>query len=95
MKNKDYKYRKLFNKYETKRRFLKSISFNKNLDTSFRWMANLQLSKLPRQSSLCRTHNYCVETGRSRSILSLFKLSRLRLRKKASRGVIRLKKSSW
>ena len=95
MKNSDIKNRKKFFHYETRRKTLKSVCLNENLDLSFRWLANLKLSKLPRNSSICRIHNYCIETHRSRSVISHYKLSRLRLRKRASRGDIGLKKSSW
>lgn len=92
----DYKRRKLFLRHEIKRKALKSILFNQNLDMSLRWWAQLEKSKLPRHSSLSRIHNYCVETGRSRSVIKFFKLSRLRLRKFASNGVIPgLSKASW
>jgi len=95
-KNLDYKRRKFFLKYEIKRRALKALYFNQNLDISIRWWAQLENSKLPRHSSLTRVHNRCVETGRSRSVIGVYKLSRLRLRKLASDGRIPgLSKASW
>ena len=74
MKKSDIKNRKKFFQYETKRKAFKSISLNENLDLSFRWLASLKLSKLPRQSSICRIHNYCIETYRSRSVIGHYKM---------------------
>lgn len=96
MNSLDYKRRKLFLKHEIKRKAFKAILFNQHLDISLRWWAQLEKSKLPRRSSLSRIHNYCIETGRSRSVISFYRLSRLRLRKHASQGNITgLSKASW
>lgn len=94
--NKDYKRRKFFLKYEVRRKALKAILLNQNLDISLRWWAQLEKSKLPRHSSLTKIHNYCIETGRSRSVMSFYKLSRLRFRKHAAQGtLVGLSKASW
>nr|YP_011008419.1 ribosomal protein S14 [Syringoderma abyssicola]WBP70390.1 ribosomal protein S14 [Syringoderma abyssicola] len=96
MKNLDSKRRKAFASYEIKRRTLQAVAVNQNLKVSLRWWAQIEKSKLPRRSSLSRVHNHCVQTHRSRSVISFYKLSRLRFRKLASQGAIAgLRKASW
>jgi small subunit ribosomal protein S14 len=54
------------------------------------------LAKLPRDSSLTRSHNRCLLTGRSKAYLRRFKISRIMLRELALAGKIPgLKKASW
>jgi small subunit ribosomal protein S14 len=54
------------------------------------------LAKLPRDSSPTRSRNRCQFTGRSRGVLSKFKISRIMLRELALAGKIPgLKKASW
>ncbi len=54
------------------------------------------LAKLPRNSSRTRWTNRCVETGRSRSFMRQFGLSRLSFREHAAKGEIPgVTKSSW
>ena len=96
MRSLDYKRRQAFALYETKRKVLQGVATNQNLDVSLRWWAQLEKSKLPRQSSLSRVHNHCVETKRSRSVIQFYKMSRLQLRRLASKGSISgLRKACW
>ena len=96
MKSSDYKRRRFFALYESKRKALQAVATNQNLDVSLRWWAQLEKSKLPRQSSLSRVHNYCVATNRSRSVIGFYKISRLQFRRLASKGIIPgLRKSCW
>jgi small subunit ribosomal protein S14 len=54
------------------------------------------LAKLPRDSSPTRSRNRCQLTGRSRGVLSKFKVSRIMLRELALAGKIPgMKKASW
>jgi small subunit ribosomal protein S14 len=54
------------------------------------------LAKLPRNSSPTRWKNRCIETGRSRSYMRQFGLSRLSFREHASKGEIPgVTKASW
>lgn len=88
--------RRKFKNLEVKQKIFKAIRVNQSLNPATRWWAQIKGSAVPRQSNLCRTHNYCVQTSRSRSVISFYKLSRLRLFKLASRGAIPgLFKSSW
>nr|YP_009454566.1 ribosomal protein S14 [Endarachne binghamiae]AUG32986.1 ribosomal protein S14 [Endarachne binghamiae] len=96
MRNLDYKRRRFFSLYESKRKVLQSVATNQNLDISLRWWAQLEKSKLPRQSSLSRVHNHCMETNRSRSVIGFYKMSRLQLRRLASKGSIPgVRKACW
>ena len=93
---KDKKNRLTFFQHEEKRKVLKSITHNINLSSFIRWKASLDLSTLPKVASLTKLKNRCVFTGRSRSILGQFNMSRLMLRKLAREGSIPgLRKSSW
>lgn len=68
---------------------------------------NLLISKKIRRKAQIRINDYsygyrsqisnrCILTGRGRSILSYFRLSRITFRKLASKGLLRgIKKSSW
>jgi len=88
--------RRKFKNLEVKQKIFKAIRVNQTLNPAVRWWAQIQGSALPRQGNLSRIHDYCVQTGRSRSIIGLYKLSRLRLFKLASKGAIPgLLKSSW
>jgi small subunit ribosomal protein S14 len=54
------------------------------------------LALLPRNSSPTRRKNRCIETGRPRSYMRQFGLSRIAFREHASRGEIPgVTKSSW
>jgi small subunit ribosomal protein S14 len=54
------------------------------------------LAMLPRNSSPSRHTNRCVETGRARSYMRQFGLSRIAFRNHASKGEIPgITKSSW
>lgn len=54
------------------------------------------LHKLPRNSSPTRLKNRCIETGRPRSYMRQFGLSRISFREHASKGEIPgVTKASW
>ena len=93
---KDKKRRKLFKKYEEKRRELKAIIYNKDTPSELRSEAQYKLSKLPKDSSKIRIKNRCVLTGRSKGVFRYFKLSRIQLRQLALEGNIPgYTKASW
>nr|YP_010735753.1 ribosomal protein S14 [Avena longiglumis]WEL32745.1 ribosomal protein S14 [Avena longiglumis] len=55
-----------------------------------------KLSKLPRRSSMARVRNRGIFTGRPRSVVEFFRISRIVFRGLASRGsLMGIKKSSW
>lgn len=54
------------------------------------------LQKLPRDASPTRIRNMCALTGRSRGCYAKFKLSRIKFRELALKGMIPgMRKSSW
>jgi len=93
---KDKRRRKLFKKYENKRRELKAVIYNKENSMELRNKAQIALSKLPKDSSKIRIKNRCVLTGRSKGVFRYFKLSRIQLRQLALEGNIPgYTKTSW
>lgn len=92
----DKKRRQTVKYYEIKRKELLSIGEDLNLSMTDRFQARLNLHLLPKDSSLTRIRNRCIETSRPRGILRRFKLSRIVLRELLGTKVIPgLKKSSW
>lgn len=80
----DLKRQKMIQKYAAKRAELKNLGDYEGL------------AKLPRNSSPTRWTNRCVETGRPRSYMRTFGLSRISFREHASKGEIPgVTKSSW
>lgn len=80
----DEKRRKMYDQYREKRAELKAAGDVEGLH------------KLPRNSSPTRLKNRCQETGRPRSYMRQFGLSRLSFREHASKGEIPgVTKASW
>lgn len=80
----DLKRQKMYLKYSEKRAELKKLGDLEGL------------AKLPRNSSPTRRKNRCSETGRPRSYMRQFGLSRISFREHASKGEIPgVTKSSW
>jgi len=90
---KDKKLRKLFTKIEYKRLLLKSIAFNEFLSMVERKKAMQILSKI---HGTTRIRNRCIETSRSRGVLSVFRLARSKFHIEAGTGILPgVRKSSW
>jgi small subunit ribosomal protein S14 len=80
----DQKRLNMINQYAQKRAELKRLGDQEGL------------AKLPRNSSPTRRKNRCIETGRPRSYMRQFGLSRISFREHASKGEIPgVTKSSW
>ena len=87
---------KLVAKYADKRANLKAIIDDQEKSEEERYLARLELQKLPRNASPIRLHNRCSITGRPRGYMRFFGLSRIQFREMASKGLIPgVKKSSW
>jgi len=87
---------KLVSKYEAKRRSLKEIVRDPNSSFDDKENAQIQLQKLPRDSSASRLRNRCNLTGRPHGYYRKFGLSRNKLREATMRGdVPGLSKASW
>jgi small subunit ribosomal protein S14 len=79
-----------------KRSMLKETIRDQTKSDEERWSAQMILNKMPRNSSRVRLRNRCQFTGRSRGVLSTFKLSRLCFREMANKGLIPgIFKASW
>lgn len=90
------KRKRIIAKFANKRKALKAIIMNKTLPMEERFEAQLQLNKLPRNSSQSRYRNRCEVTGRPRGFYRKFKMSRISLRELAAFGELPgVVKSSW
>jgi len=93
---KDIKRRKFFKKYEVKRKVLKSVIYDSNINDKEKFFTQLMLSNLPKNSSVTRIHNRCVITGRSHGVHRKFKLSRIQIKDQLYKNNINgLRKISW
>jgi small subunit ribosomal protein S14 len=87
---------RLVAKFANKRAELKAKATDKSLPDEERWMANLELAKLPRNGAANRVRNRCEITGRPRGYYRKFKMSRIALRELGSAGMVPgIVKSSW
>ena len=92
----DKKRRVLIQKYEEKRRLYQYLACDMHLPKEVRFEYALCLNKLPRNSSLVRRQNRCIETGRSKAVYKQFRLSRIRFRELARQGLLPgVFKASW
>ena len=79
-----------------RRQMLKKIVKNPNKTDEERLEAQINLNKLPKNSSPTRLRNRCQFTGRARGFLRKFKMSRLCFREMANQGLIPgIIKASW
>lgn len=96
MVERDKKRAGLVKKFAKKRAELKAQIKDKNISMEERFALQMELNKLPRDSSKSRQRNRCGVTGRPRGFYRKFKMSRIALRELASLGQIPgLTKSSW
>ncbi len=87
---------KLVAKYAAKRADIKAKLRNPELDFAEREALNIQLMKMPRDSSSVRQHNRCNLTGRPHGFYRKFGLGRNKLREHTMKGdVPGLRKGSW
>lgn len=86
----------LIKKYDAKRKALKELIRSPNTSFEEKENAQIQLQKLPRDSSPSRLRNRCNLTGRPHGYYRKFGLSRNKLREATMRGdVPGLSKASW
>jgi small subunit ribosomal protein S14 len=94
--NKNAKRAKMAKQMGPKRARLKAVASDRNAPEEERFVAQLKLAEMPRNSSATRIRNRCELTGRPRGVYRKFKLSRIALRELASAGQIPgMVKSSW
>ena len=93
---KNQKRQKLADRFAAKRARLKAIIGDRGASPEDRFVAQLKLAALPRNSAKVRVRNRCALSGRPRAYYRKFKLSRIALRELASAGQIPgMVKSSW
>lgn len=93
---KNSKRKKMAQAYKNKRELLKSKIYDKNISISERFELILKLAKLPRNSASNRIRRRCELTGRPRSVIRKFGLSRNMIRQLGGQGLIPgLIKASW
>lgn len=87
---------RMVQKYAAKRAELKAVISSPTASDEEKWDAQINLQKLPRDSSPVRQQRRCQVTGRPHGVYRKFGLSRNILRQAAMRGdVPGLVKSSW
>jgi small subunit ribosomal protein S14 len=94
--NNDKKKRSLYLKYFKTQNELKNQLKNKELNFSDRYALQIKLERFSKNSKRTRIRNRCILTGRSKGVVGLFNISRIKVREMISKGVIPgVKKSSW
>ena len=94
--NIDKRRRKLYLKLLKTRTELKQQVKSKSLETLDQYKVQIKLRKLPRNSTKTRIRNRCILTGRSRGIIGLFKISRIKVREILDKGLLPgVQKSYW
>lgn len=93
---KDQHRRQTVAKFEKDRLHLRAILRNKILPEAVQCKASADLALHPRDASITRVRNRCVQTGRGRGVVSEFGLSRMKFRKLADFGMIAgVTRSTW
>ena len=87
---------KIVAKYAKKYAELKAVADDAKRSDEERYVARLQLQKLPRNANPTRLRNRCAITGRPRGTFRMFGLGRNKIRELAFKGDIPgLVKASW
>lgn len=93
---KDQHRRQTVAKFEGDRLHLRAILRNKILPEAVQRKASADLVLHPRDASITRVRNRCVQTGRGRGVVSEFGLNRMKFRKLADFGMIAgMTRSTW
>ncbi len=96
IKQREQKREKLVAKYAKKYAELKSVADDAGKSDEERYMARLELQKLPRNANPTRLRNRCALTGRGRGTFRMFGLGRSKIRELAFQGDIPgVVKASW
>lgn len=88
--------RKIFIKYEIKKKILICIIKNKSLKNVYRYYAYFNYIKISRFSNIIKQKNRCIISGRSWSTEKITKYSRFVFRDKSNTGNLPgFKRASW
>ncbi|MEK8049537.1 30S ribosomal protein S14 [Ideonella sp. DXS22W] len=96
LKQREEKREKLVAKYAKKYAELKAIIADSKKSDEERYLARLELQKLPRNANPTRLRNRCELTGRPNGVFRTFGLGRMKIRELAFKGDIPgVTKASW
>jgi small subunit ribosomal protein S14 len=96
IKQREQKREKLVAKYAKKYAELKAVADDAQKSDEERYVARLELQKLPRNANPTRLRNRCALTGRGRGTFRMFGLGRSKIRELAFQGDIPgVIKASW
>jgi small subunit ribosomal protein S14 len=96
LKQREAKREKLVAKFQKKRAELNAVIDDSKRSDEERYLARLELQKLPRNANPTRLRNRCGITGRPRGTFRKFGLGRSKIRDLAFRGDIPgVVKASW
>jgi len=96
MKERNDKRKRLNDQKRARRAKLKATVMNRELSMEERFVAQMKLAELPRNSSRVRQRNRCELTGRPRGYYRKFKMCRNKLRELGSFGMLPgVIKASW
>ena len=92
----DVKRRNLFAEYEGQRNALRVIRKSDILPDAIKAKAAEDLASLPRDSCITRMRDRCTLTDRSRGVVPKYRISRIKFRDFADKGLISgVTRSSW
>ena len=92
----DKRKRNCYLNFFKKRENLKKLLKDREQEMPIRYKAQIDLNNLIKDSSKVRLSNRCLITGRTHSVLKIFRMSRIKIRELISSGLINgTKKSSW
>ena len=92
----DQRVRETVAREELRRKAVKALVMNQRLDLRVRMAASMTLAKMPRDGSYVRVHDMCIVSGKSRSLVKPFGITRNVFRQMALYNMIPgVVKSSW
>ncbi|MBJ6361196.1 30S ribosomal protein S14 [Paenibacillus sp. MAHUQ-46] len=92
----DLSRRTLYKKYEKSRLIYKSLINDSSINPQDKLTYISKLNQLPRNSSKVRIKNRCTLTGRSHGIHKFYRISRIKIRDLANKGLlVGYTKGSW